>query len=380
MSDPTDPIPQADPVPIDAEFEPARPKRDDRSQSRGGPGWLAFGGLGLVALFTLVAALAGHGLVPGINPAASIEQQMTAKLATQSDALNAVKAEQSALDSELSEVKSRLDTQQADRTRLRSEFRDLRDAVAERPSNGADQVASGEALQNLQNRLDQIELALAALPATETTGENNSLVPDLTRRLDGLAADISALKTQLSALETQIATERNSAIQSTNKRTDAALALSAIEAAARRGQPFLAAQQRLDAALPGNRAASDLAPLAIKQIPTLSELRESFPPLAEAALDLEAETSPGASGFIRNLFGDGVSVRRKEGAMALDHIETARTALSAGKLNDAAKALKSLDPEIQSVFTDWVNNAEDRVLLETMLEALRLTMIAEERQ
>jgi hypothetical protein len=53
--------------------------------------------------------------------------------------------------------------------------------------------------------------------------------------------------------------------------------------------------------------------------------------------------------------------------------------LEAGDLPGAIALIDTLDPDLQAVFTDWRNNADDRHMLEQSLEALRLTMIAEER-
>ena len=62
-----------------------------------------------------------------------------------------------------------------------------------------------------------------------------------------------------------------------------------------------------------------------------------------------------------------------------DQLNAAADALQAGDLSNAIQSVRVLDADLQPVFTDWLDNAEDRLLLEETLEALRLTMIAEER-
>ena len=62
-----------------------------------------------------------------------------------------------------------------------------------------------------------------------------------------------------------------------------------------------------------------------------------------------------------------------------DQLDAAEAALQAGDLGNAIQSVRALAPNLQPVFTDWLDNADDRLLLEETLEALRLTMIAEER-
>ena len=82
---------------------------------------------------------------------------------------------------------------------------------------------------------------------------------------------------------------------------------------------------------------------------------------------------------VRGVFGDGIQVRKQGEVTSSDHLDRARTALDAGELAESIEHIRAADPEIQPVFTDWMDNAENRHVLEQTLEALRLTMIAEER-
>ena len=131
--------------------------------------------------------------------------------------------------------------------------------------------------------------------------------------------------------------------------------------------------------MPGNDAVARLSPIASKAVPTLSDLRATYPALMDRALDLDAETTPGNSGWMRNLFGDGIQVRRSDAVTARDHLNRALAALEAGELAETIEHIQAIDSNLQPVFTDWLQNAEDRHQLEETLEALRLAMIAEER-
>lgn len=82
---------------------------------------------------------------------------------------------------------------------------------------------------------------------------------------------------------------------------------------------------------------------------------------------------------MRGIFGDGIQIRREGETTNRGTLEAAASSLEAGDLPGAIALIDTLDPDLQAVFTDWRNNADDRHMLEQSLEALRLTMIAEER-
>ena len=131
--------------------------------------------------------------------------------------------------------------------------------------------------------------------------------------------------------------------------------------------------------MPSNDAVARLAPIAANAVPTLSDLRERFPALVDQALDAAAQAQGSGSSWMRSLFGDGIQVRRAGEVTSGDHLSRAQVALDQGNLSDSIEHIRAAEPDVQSVFTDWLDNAEDRLLLEQTLEALRLAMIAEER-
>nr|WP_070960428.1 hypothetical protein [Hyphomonas sp. Mor2] len=364
-----------DEAPIDAEFEPAPSAPQSDKASGRGPGWAAFGGLGLIALVSLILAAAGAGLIPGLAPGtskvAALETRLS-ELETARTASNDQATEQAA---EISALKGRADSLRADRTRSVTDLRALRDEIDE-----------------IQTDLAALQRARVATLADEGTSDGtgssnlaaletriSALEDALVSQLDGYNLALDLMKTRVDALEEKAGAEGLTATAATNSRTEAALALSAIEAAARRGRPFLSAHQRLQAAMPGNEAVSALAPVAPKAIPTLTELTADLPQLIDAALDQEAESSTGGSGWMRSLFGDGIQVRRDGATTTRDHLSLASAALDSGELAETIEHIRAIDADLQPVFTDWLQNAQDRHLLEETLEALRLTMIAEER-
>ena len=377
MSDtPLPPLPD-DEAPIDAEFEPA--ERNDKTTRSGstGPGWTAFGLVFLLALAGFGLAAATAGFIPGFKPGAGPLNSVRTDLAAVQSGLNEDRSETATLNTDIAALQARADSLSADRTRTNSDLRNLRTGI--------------ETLQADISILQRARVASLAEDGARQSDQGTS--PDLTAlttrvetledalitQFETLNVALDSLKTRVDALETQATSEGLNAASASNARTEAALALSAIEAAARRGRPFLSAQQKLSAAMPSNDAVARLAPIAPKAVPTLSDLRDAYPALVSQALDVEADAQGVGSSWMRSLFGDGIQVRREGEVTSGDHLGRAQAALDQGELSDSIEHIRAADPNVQSVFTDWLDNAEDRLQLEQTLEALRLAMIAEER-
>lgn len=371
-----------DEAPIDAEFEPATPSESKKPKTKSGPGWFAFGLLGLMSVAAIVLAAASGGYIPGFHPGAGTVKTLETEFATLKSTDEAQAGTSSANTSEIETLKSRADSLQADRTRtvtdIRALKRDIETLQADISTLQRARIASlaNEDETETGSIADQ-SVVPADLSALQTRVA--SLEDALVSQLGTYDATLETLKTRITALETQAQTETLTAADSTNARTEAALALSAIEAAARRGRPFLSAHQRLAAALPSNQAVGRLSTIAAEATPTVADLRAAFPALRAEALDKDAADQGGASGWMRGLFGDGIQVRQSGEVTTGDQLDTAAAALQAGDLSNAIQSVRALDANLQPVFTDWLDNADNRLLLEETLEALRLTMIAEER-
>jgi hypothetical protein len=370
-----------DEAPIDAEFEPAKPAPGSKPKSKSGPGWGAFLLLALLAAGGLGLGAAGAGLVPGFKPGAAdlgaIQTDLTALKAAQSDtaANDATRA------SDLTALKSTTDSLRADRTRARSDIRSLKGEIETLQADiSILQRARIAGLAEANEASHEDQTAITDLPDLSALETRLTALEDaLVSQLSTYETSLESLRVRLADLEAKAETESLLTATSTNARTEAALALSAIEAAARRGRPFLSAQQKLTAAMPGNQAIERLAPLAAKAVPTLSDLQTDLPPLVDRALDRDAIAAGAGNSWVRGIFGDGVQIKRTGEVSTRDHLERASAALQANDLSDAIQHIRALDANIQPVFTDWLNNAEDRHTLEETLDALRLTMIAEER-
>ncbi|MEL7111372.1 MAG: hypothetical protein AAGK93_00360 [Pseudomonadota bacterium] len=375
MSNPSlDPAP-GDEAPIDAEFEPATPTPKASKAGRGGPGWVAFAGLVLVCL-GLSAYSAG--VLPGLKPGAADIAALQGEIAV----LKSGQTERSTITdtivTDVAALKSRADGLQADRTRLVTDIRAVRSEIETLEADIS--TLQRARIAGLAEQEDETNPAIVELPDLTALETRVTAVEDaLVSQLGSYDSALELLKTRLTTLENQARSERLTAATDSNARTEAALALSAIEAAARRGRPFLTAHQRLAAAMPGNQAIDRLANIAPNPVPTLAELRADLPALINEALDQDARDDGAGSSWMRTVFGDGIQIRRSGETTPRDQLMTAQTALEAGDLATAIEQIRGLDADLQPVFTDWLDNADNRYRLEETLEALRLTMIAEER-
>ena len=376
MTSSTIPPASRDEEPIDVEFEPADISRDD-SPKRNGPGWAAFGLISLFALSGFALAAYASGLIPGMQPATGKTKALEAQIETLQASIVSDEQATGTLGTDVATLKTRADSLMADRTRSNTDLRNLRTEI---------ETLEADIATLQRARVRSIADAAEGDDRDAPTGDLSGLETRVASLEDALVAQLSVydgavdtMKVRLDALETLAESNRLTDADASNARTEAALALSAIEASARRGRPFLTAYQQLAEAMPGNDAVARLAPLAPKTIPTLSDLRADLPGLIDQALDQDAQSDGSGASWMRTVFGDGIQVRRADEVTARDHLNRAKEALQAGTLSDAIAHIRAVEPDIQPVFTDWLNNAEDRDQLEQTLEALRLAMIAKDR-
>jgi hypothetical protein len=163
---------------------------------------------------------------------------------------------------------------------------------------------------------------------------------------------------------------------------DAALALSAIEAASRRGSAFESDYRKLRAVMPLSASVRSLGSVSTTGAPTLAELQQSFGPASAKAREAVPRETEGALGWLNHLFGDAVTVRGADGdaEAAPVTLARARTALDGGDLSWAVSLVGSLSGPPAVAMADWTESANRRITLETGLEALRLGMIDGEGQ
>lgn len=345
----SDPFSDADAVnsPIDAQFEPA--PAGIGKPARPGPGWIALGAA------TAFAALIGSAA--GIYGADYLRPNSTPELAAAQKRLETrlgeVVALQAAIDQKLSEPAAA----SAELAGLIDEL----DAVSRRIDQAIAAGGDPAAFAALTARLDALEGRAPSLPVSPGTN-----VAALTARLASLEATTQAA-----------AAESSAAIVQSGNRAEAALALSAIEAAIRRGAGFEADYRSLRKAAPANDAIKRLAPY-VSGVTALTALQAEFPAIRAAVLAAATPATTSARlSWIDRMFGDAVSVRPANGkhsatAKALD---AAAAALAAGNLSGSVSALAGLDAAAARAAEDWTRRASRRITLEQALEDVRLSLV-----
>ncbi len=379
MSDPALPDPDA---PIDAEFEPAPPK-PKRRKAGGLPNIAALGLLGFCAV-NLFLALWALGLVPGLSGADRgadeaktaiellAERQASASdaLTTQTAALERAQTNLTDQNAKLAALEGRVDNLNAQLETLVTETASLTAALQDLTTDeDGSELTVASVNPIILDRLETLETSLAVL----AEADGSEPAPDLTKDLAALTEDLSSLQEQFDTFQTQTGADAAIADAAEDERVaaQASFALSAIETAAARGEPFHSAYQQLALARPNNAAVSALGPIAVTGAPTLTDLSVQFPPLRRKALDLEAKSAGGSQGLLRSVFGDGVKVRRDGEVSAIDLLDDAEAALSQDNIAQTLSLLQQLSPDVQIVFTEWVEDAQRRESLNAALTALQ---------
>lgn len=392
--------PPSDEAPIDAEFEPA-PKRKPKAEKKSGPGWFSFLILGGISLGALALSVLSSGFLSDANNsdtlAADVERL---KVDTQ-----AATEERATLRDLSATAREDVEDANDDIAALNTKLTDVSDALgilegdlmAAQDAGDLGLATNTDAINTapLMARIEGLEAMVAALPEDTTVQARDGDAPvattasvDVTEIESALAqvrSDVDRLRDELTTLRGDLSglieaqdTMADAETAASNG-ASAAVALSAIEAAARRGQPFQMAYETLSDAAPEMRGVDALRRLAATGAPTLPDLRDAFLPLKRTALKIDADSKGGTASVLQSLFGDGVKVRRADEVDTASVLETAQTALVTGDIEAALSAIDTLSPDIQAVFTDWRDDAQNRLTLEDSLDTLRLAMIAKDR-
>ncbi|MEL6245027.1 MAG: hypothetical protein AAFQ85_06735 [Pseudomonadota bacterium] len=346
--------------------------------------------------------------------AEALDKKLSAALeglggAQDSEALAAVSADLQAL-------KDRIDTAEADApepeglaalvSRLdRLERADEAEAVSPRQMNRAVTVMRErvEALEaeladvkaGSERRAEALAAAAERIEAIETAPPAQAESADIdTGALTSLQEELAALRAEMESRpvappaetedtpseETEAANEAaavaEAAAADAARRADAALALAGIESRARRGQPFQTPFAKLKAAMPDHESIPALEAIAAEGAPTLADLTASFVDAKGAAVEADATGEDDGWGWVRNVLGDAVTVRREgEAPVLADAINEAEADLEAGDLQAATSKIEALDGPGAGAFRAWLDAANNRLALEAALESLNLTML-----
>ncbi|WP_338549651.1 COG4223 family protein [Roseovarius phycicola] len=232
-----------------------------------------------------------------------------------------------------------------------------------------DEVQS--ALSGLLTRLETTEATLNAIDTRLTTlekrpvteGASQEAVAAYERELEAAAADIAQQRADLesliaSAIDTEDAAEEAS--KAAMRRASISRVLSALES----GAPFDGALADLREA--GADVPDVLSEVAGTGVTPFSELQQSFPEAARAALAIArategaAEGSGGLTGFLRTQLG-ARSLEPREGNDADAILSRAEAATRDGRLSDALSEIDALPDDAKAEFSAWSAQATERL-------------------
>ena len=278
---------------------------------------------------------------------------------------------------------ARLAEQAAEIAILRDQIAALSAAPAADPAL-ADRLTALESREDPAPRLAALEDRLAALESAPLADGS----PALATRLNALQAEIAALRTtggqvpedvlaaaeqaeaRLKQAEARAAELMQQAKAASDQATRAA-ALDRIRAALDSGAPYAGALP----ALQGAEVPAVLADHAQTGLPTLPQLRASFPDAARAALESALRANMGeswtdrVSSFLRSQTGLR-SLTPRDGDDPDAVLSRAEAALAQGRLADALAELDALPDAAKPALKDWAATATLRLSAESAVAAL----------
>ncbi len=195
--------------------------------------------------------------------------------------------------------------------------------------------------------------------------------------LSGVAAEMRDLSARLSTMEEEVRATAGLRVESRGQAI--AMAVTLLRDALQRGGPFMVALNQLE------RSGSDdpviaeqiaaLKPLADHGAPTIEKLRQSFPAMAQQAVQAASDDHSGSIlaatwANIKKL----IPVRRVDvaGEASLDgRLVTAETALENDDLDAAIAALDGVEGEnAKTAIAEWLEDAKSRQLLNSAIATL----------
>ncbi|SMY07230.1 hypothetical protein [Flavimaricola marinus] len=243
-----------------------------------------------------------------------------------------------------------------------------------------DEVGGG--LASLDERLTAVERA-----PTEDGTLAETAIASWERELDTIRAEIAAQQDRLQEIATNaqadLEASRAAAQEVEQNAAEAAeqavvrAALARVQVALDSGTPFDAALSDLTEA--GTEAPAALSDVAATGVPTISDLKDTFPAAARAALaaarssgEADRDINP-VTAFLRNQF-DVRSVAPRDGDDPDAILSRAGAALTENRLTDAMAEIESL-PEVSRVeMADWIGQAEARMAAMAAVESLDQSM------
>lgn len=238
------------------------------------------------------------------------------------------------------------------------------------------------ALDVLEGRVAQVE-ARPPVMEGDAAAATEEIVAEMRAALDAQRAEIDRLaadaRERLAGAEEQAAALRAEA-EAGARAAIARSALSRLQAALDAGGPFAGALSDLSGSTEA-QIPDALLGAADTGVPTLADLRQSFPEAARAALDaaLRTDVAPGAGpmerigAFVRSQTGARSTVPR-EGDDPDAVLSRAEAALAEGQLGAAIDLVNQLPVAGRAAMTDWLAAAEARLAAREAADALARTL------
>ncbi|MEI4197529.1 COG4223 family protein [Roseovarius sp. E0-M6] len=304
------------------------------------------GGGGSMILGGIVAALIGAGAAYFILPQLGVLERPSAEaLSTLETRLDDQSAEIADLSDRLESAESQSDTEAPDLSGIESSLDDL-----------------GTRLDDLTERMETIDTRvsdLEARPTAPTEGGSGATSEEL--------ADLrETLNTQREQIETLMdnAARQEEMAQQSARDTLRRAALTRLQTALDTGAPFDTALSDLRDT--GQDIPAPLSQVAETGVPTLSDLRQSFPDAARDALTAarrsgsEESENGGFASFLSSQLGVR-SLEPREGSGPDAVLSRAEAALREGRLADTLAELEALPEEARTELSDWMDRATTRL-------------------
>ena len=256
----------------------------------------------------------------------------------------------------------------SDRDAIRGEIDALRQDAEDARSGLSDDLASLR--EDVTSGRDAIRGEVDTL-RQDAQDARDGIAGDLASLREEASADREALRGEVEAIRQRVE-ERAAAIDAEVARarseadTDAAQAraeasLARMQAAIEAGVPYQDSLTDVLGAIDGPVPAT-LLNAAEAGVPSLEELRRSFPPLARDALQEASSEGNRVEGFFRRQLGVR-SLEAREGGGADAILSRAEDALGRGDVEATLAELEALPPEVRAPLEGWIARAEARVIV-----------------
>jgi hypothetical protein len=168
---------------------------------------------------------------------------------------------------------------------------------------------------------------------------------------------------------------------SDSERAARAIAIGMLQQAAEKGGPFTTDLAMLKSLGMDNPEIAKLEPLATKDTPSVADLQQQFPAVADAILTATSGVDQNA-GFFQRLaaFGRGLVSIRPTTAISGDSPEAIvsrmQAAVDKGDLATALSEREVLPADAQTASAAWAQAATDRVAIGELIDKLALSVTA----